>query len=524
MLALSGCELPFELPFELPWADDEAAADDEIADDEAEADEDSDAVSAESTAADRATVLASGAAGAKAGPVAAPAAAGPEVVLAPGSEPHRDVVAPATANKTTFTGGTAVPPITIKVLTLAPGKTIDGDQPGFVHVDARVVVNKRVPASAQLMLDAQCKIGDEVVTDSAWVSGLDKELPRYRKGATVPLSSNLFISAVDGVALPCQLGLRLQDAPREGREIDLGQACWDGKTITSGTCDPAIAPPPTTGSRIISTRLSKLETTRGSYEQTSLLAVMRLVVHDPPPRGSRTVFKAACQHEGKWLVDVRYAGFPRHVAPGSSHGYWFEMFIHQEFDFEDEFPLPCELTTVRWSPTRGRKGELEETVADQYCLRDWAAMKGPCEPGKVLAPAGTAAMSPDNTEVDGVRIQLVGDDYGVLGYRSFAVEVRADFTPSERLAPGQDTWMRARCEIDGKVREGDGLLSPTDTSYEDLQPGETARAMSSAVRGVDRPTWCEVDIVGGESQKTAESLATFCYRAGSTTVGSCGSA
>ncbi len=413
-------------------------------------------------------------------------------------------------------GGAADPPVVVRSLRLEPDRLVTGAQYGAVRLAAQVEVVGR-PGSRRVMVAAQCRLGRDVVSDTAELSSDDeRDLEEFRRGDTAQQSSMLFMQGISRVPAPCQLSLSLQRSEGGGRVVELGRACWHDAEITPGDCVPAVVVPVPT---MAAAKFGRVATSTTPFGSVGLDITQRITFAQTPPKGSTMKLKATCDVDGKRLVDTDvtyYGGGPDRPRPGETQGRDMTLFSQDTFDLSVA-PTSCDLTTTLWKPI-ARSDRLEEVLVDRSCLHDTTVSAGPCDPSRAWVPAGSAEMTATTTQIDAVTF---ASQAGLPGRRNINLIMHADVTVSERLRQIDHLHARATCTRAGKtVRRTEALRAMWLESHE-LAPGETMRVRSRFGDLDPRPDHCEIEFIAGRNAKAGTVIATHCLVGATVTVGAC---
>ncbi|MBL4686112.1 MAG: hypothetical protein JKY37_16080 [Nannocystaceae bacterium] len=413
-------------------------------------------------------------------------------------------------------------PIILSNLKVKSVASVFGPASHAIELKADAKLQEAVGNSTYIHVKAVCEREGHVLVDVGNLNAnYTKQLHAYAEGETAEVNGTLFSQGVSDDVAPCQFSFKLGSMGGGGISVDIGQACWDGKTTTLAACEKPIAAVAASGAASPVELLAIAVNPSGSGA-SKLNLNYELLFHADHDPNNRITIKVACHRGGKSYVELGQVSImpgPFVLEPGESIARASSHFWHDGFGFAG-VPKLCDLTTVYWTQKPGTYGKYDRELVRASCLRDGKIGKGRCDGGTPTRGTPTT-MTTSNVALDEVELKYT-TTYGGTG--EVYLEIRADLTLSEMLNPDQGLSAIATCKVGKEKRIETAYLRGAELHY--LLPGETTMVTSSVFGGnaMDKPKWCQVDFKGGQSYGTASDkvdLASYCLKREKLKLGKC---
>ncbi|MCA9707631.1 MAG: hypothetical protein KDK70_17410, partial [Myxococcales bacterium] len=407
-------------------------------------------------------------------------------------------------------------PVNLSNITVSGSGGLFGGGSGMIEVTAKAKLNKALDSSTYVHIKSLCKKDDRLVADVGYLDAhYSKPLERYAAGEEADVRGNLYTQGLDSTLSPCQFEFRLGGISG-GISVPLGEACWSGKEVAQGKCEPALAPVAMSGASL-PVEVADLRVARGGGlgGAKGLDLTYLLQINTAQDQSVRLTFKSACRVGDKAFVDMGQANLmagPFAYESGETVARAANLYWSSSFEF-DESPNDCDLTTSLWQTKAGTFGEYEELRLADSCWKDDKLADGRCDPAAPASPAA-APLDASSVTVDDVRLELV-EPHGVTG--KFQLKIQADVTVLKPVGQNDGATAKVSCKAGKENRVESAYLFGPELYY--LEAGQTARMSANAFGSValdTKPKSCKVEFFGGPRFSSSGSdgvdLGKFCLK------------
>lgn len=387
---------------------------------------------------------------------------------------------------------------------------------GMIELTAKAKLNQALGNSTYVHVKSLCKKDDTLVADVGYLNAhYSKPLEQYAADEEAEVKGTLYGQGLESPLSPCQFEFRV-GGMSGGLSVPVGEACWSGKEVAEGKCEPPLAPVAMSGAGLpVEVRDLQVERSGGLGGSKGLDLTYLLQINTAQDSSVRLTFKSACRIGTKTFVDMGQAHLmagPFKYESGESVARSANLYWSSSFELADA-PNDCDLTASLWKTKAGTFGEYEELRIKDSCFKDGKLREGRCDPSAPASPPA-APLSAESVSVDDVGLELA-EPHGSSG--KFQLKIQADVTVLAPVNQNDGATAKVSCKAGKENRVESAYLFGPELYY--LQAGETARMTANAFGShpLDaKPKSCKVEFFGGPrfspSGSDGVDLGKFCLK------------